>query len=268
MEGLLLIKMIAIDLDGTLLDDDKNYDEPRFNKLTEKINAEGGHVVIATGNQHVKSVGFFEELKSEIIFITDNGSTIHIDNELHYSKTLGNEEYRTFIKKFPEYLIDNMIISTHGYAMISNGEHDESFMNAANMHYPVLKRQDDLSTIEEPIVKVTLKFDEDYDFDVDEVEDILPDTWRMTSSGFGFYDIILSDISKLTAIKQLQEIYDLADDEIAVFGDSNNDFEMMEAIPNSYAMENGTDKVKDVSTHIIGNNNDQAVIDTLEELFN
>lgn len=32
-------------------------------------------------------------------------------------------------------------------------------------------------------------------------------------------------------------------------------------------MENGTDKVKNASTYIIGNNNDNAVIDTLEEIF-
>lgn len=268
MEGLLLIKMVAIDLDGTLLDDDKNYDEKRFSELTKKINAKGGHVVVATGNQHVKSVEFFEELKNEIIFITDNGSTIHIMDELHYSETLGKEKYQTFIKQLPEYLKDKMVISTHGYAMISNGEHDESFMKAANMHYPVLKKIDNLNIIDEPITKVTLKFDEDEEFDVNEIEDILPDTWRITSSGFGFYDIILINVSKLTAIRQLQEIYEIADEEIAVFGDSNNDFEMMEAIPNSYAMENGTDKVKNASAHIIGTNNDQAVIDTLEELFN
>jgi hypothetical protein len=262
-----MIKMVAIDLDGTLLDDDKNYDKKRFKTVTEKINEKNGHVVIATGNQYVKAVQFFEEMKDEIIFITDNGSTIHIEDELHYSKTLGNDEYESFIQQLPDFFKDKMVVSTHDYAIISDGEHDESFMEAAKLHYPVLERESDLDTLDVPIIKVTLKFDEDEEVDIQSIEDILPESWRLTSSGFGFYDIILDDISKLTAVRELQELYDIEDEEVAAFGDSNNDYELLEAIPNSYAMENGTDKIKNASKHVIGHSNDNAVVDTLEQLF-
>lgn len=263
-----MIKLVAIDLDGTLLDDNKKYDKKRFKKIIEKINKNDGHVVVATGNQYVKAVEFFEETKDEIIFITDNGSTIHIEDKLHYSETLGNEKYQNFIQQLPDFFIDKMVISTHGYAMMSDGKHDETFMEAAKLHYPILERESDLTTIDVPIIKVTLKFDEDEDIDTTEVEAILPESWRMTSSGFGFYDIISDNISKLTAVRELQELYNIKDEEIVAFGDSNNDFELIEAIPNSYAMENGTDKVKNASAHIIGNNNDDAVIDTLEKILN
>lgn len=262
-----MIKMVAIDLDGTLLDDDKNYDKERFNKVVDKIYKNDGHVVIATGNQYLKATQFFEESKNELIFITDNGGTIHIEDELHFSETLDNEKYQRFIQQLPDFLMDKMVVSTHDYAMISDGEHEEYFLEAANLHFPILKRMSDLQSIDVPIIKITMNFDEDEDIDVDEIENILPESWRLTSSGFGFYDIILNDISKLTAVRELQELYDIDDNEIVAFGDSNNDFELIDAIPNSYAMENGTDKIKHAATHTIGHSNDNAVIDTLEKIF-
>lgn len=263
-----MIKMVAIDLDGTLLDDDKKYDKKRFKQLAKNENKKDHHIVIATGNQYIKAVQFFEDFKNELIFITDNGSTIHIGETLHYSQTLEIEEYKTFIQQLPESLIDKMVISSHDHALMSDGEHTESFMEAANKHYPILKKESNLATIDIPIVKITLKFDEDDAINVEQIESILPDDWRMTSSGFGFYDIILNSVSKLTGIKQLQDLYNIEDSEIAAFGDSNNDLELLEGLPNSYAMENGTDKVKQASRYIIGNNNDNAVIDTLEEILN
>lgn len=265
--GRKMIKMIAIDLDGTLLDDDKRYDKERFNKLIDKLTKKDVHIAIATGNQHVKAIEFFDGLKDELIFITDNGSTIHIEDELYYSKTLGAEEYQTFIKQLPDSLQDKMVISTHGSAIISDEPHPESFMEAANMHYPVQNRESDLTTIDFPIIKITLKFDEDEEVDVDQIESILPDSWRLTQSGFGFYDIVSDRISKLTAVKQLQELYDIKTDEIAAFGDSDNDFELLEAIPHSYAMADSTEKVKNAAKHIIGSNSENAVINTLEDIF-
>lgn len=263
-----MIKMVAIDLDGTLLDDDKNYDQQRFEKLVEKAQDTNRHIVIATGNQHVKAVQFFENIKDKIIFVTDNGSTIHIDDSLYYSKTLEVSEYQEFINKLPDPLQDRMVVSTHGYAIISDGEHAASFMEAANKHYPILKRENNLNTLDIPIVKVTLKFDEGENVDIEEIQAILPEDWRVTSSGFGFYDIIAKRISKLTAVEQLQKLYNIHSDEVAAFGDSNNDLELLEGITHSYAMENGTDKVKNASRYLIGNNNENAVIDTLEDIFN
>jgi len=259
--------MIAIDLDGTLLDDDKRYDQKRFDQLAEKLKENDVHLAIATGNQHVKAIEFFDELKDELIFITDNGSTIHLGDELHYSKTLGADDYQSFISKLPDFLQDKMVISTHGHAIISEGDHPESFMEAAKNHYPNIHRESDLTDIDVPIIKVTLKFDEEEAVDVEEIESILPETWRLTQSGFGFYDIVSKGISKLTAVKQLQGLYDIKTEEIVAFGDSDNDYELLAAIPNSYAMADSTEKVREATKHTIGSNNENAVIDTLEKMF-
>lgn len=260
-------KMIAIDLDGTLLDDEKKYDKERFNALATKLSKHNVHIVIATGNQHVKAIEFFENLKSKLIFVTDNGATIHIGEELYYSKAVEQEDFKKFIGNLPDTLTNRIVISTHGYAMMSDESHPESFLKAAHMHYPVLKEVADLQSIDVPVVKLTLKFDEDDEVDEEQIEAILPKDWRMTSSGFGFYDIVSNGISKLTGIKQLQKLYSIDKEDIIAFGDSNNDFELLDYLPNSYAMKNSTDKIIQASTYRIGSNNDNAVIDTLEKLF-
>lgn len=262
-----MVKMIAIDLDGTLLDDDKNYDKERFHTLAARLKEKGVRLVIATGNQHVKAKEFFEGLTEDLIFVTDNGSTIHIGEELFYSNTLDKKDFQTFLDQLPDSLMDRMVISTHGYGILSEGPHSEPFMRAANLHYPNQKQVSDLRSIDVPIIKITLKFEEDEEVDEKQIESTLPDNWSMTSSGFGFYDIISKDISKLTGIQKLQEKFNIDTEDIMAFGDSNNDLELLEALPNSYAMSNGTDKVKNASQYMIGSNNDQAVIDTIEDTF-
>lgn len=45
-------KAIAVDMDGTFLDDQKNYDKELFAYLLTKMNEQGIHFIVASGNQY------------------------------------------------------------------------------------------------------------------------------------------------------------------------------------------------------------------------
>ena len=63
-----------------------------------------------------------------------------------------------------------------------------------------------------------------------------------TSSGFIGIDIIDSNVNKGEAVKWLQNYLSLQDDEVCVFGDSTNDIQMIDAYYYSYA-PNNDDKI-------------------------
>ena len=54
------IKMIVTDLDGTFYHQDLSYDKQRFDRLYEKMKAEGIRFVVASGNQYYQLISFFD----------------------------------------------------------------------------------------------------------------------------------------------------------------------------------------------------------------
>lgn len=262
-----MIKMIAIDLDGTLLDDKKQFNREQFSYLASKLIVQGVRIVIATGNQFIKSVQYFGGISEKLIYITDNGSTIHFGTQTYFSQTLANEDYQSFVSRLSLESQKNIVVSTTTGAFILKNPTD-NFLSALAHHYPRIDEVDHLSEVDESVVKLTLKLDDDYNEMLKPVRSALPKNWRVTQSGFGYFDIIPKGVSKLTGIQELQRLWGIQKEEILAFGDSSNDIELLSYLPNSFAMGNANAEVKQVAKYVIGSNNENAVIQTLEKVFN
>lgn len=63
------IKLIAVDMDGTFLDDDMKYNNDRFMKQYHELKARGIKFVVASGNQYDQLKSFFPSIKNEIAFV-------------------------------------------------------------------------------------------------------------------------------------------------------------------------------------------------------
>lgn len=264
-----MYKLIAIDLDGTLLSDQKKFDFERFVQQTRQLKQKGTQIVIATGNQYIKTTRYFPDFIEELLFITDNGSTIHFGKELHTMHVIEQADYQQFMTQLAPEIQKEFVISVENDAVVLKNPSDQ-FTNALTHHYPVVREIEDLAHLNEPVIKLTFKLAENYHEDdpiLLAVQQALPTSWRMVHSGFGFFDILPQGISKLTALKELQEQLHFTKEEIIAFGDSSNDFEILDYLPLSFAMGNASENVKAAASHVIGTNNEQAVLDTIETLF-
>lgn len=58
------VKLIAVDMDGTFLTNNNEYDQERFTRQYEFMKEKGIHFVVASGNQYYQLRSFFQ------IFIT------------------------------------------------------------------------------------------------------------------------------------------------------------------------------------------------------
>ena len=72
--------------------------------------------------------------------------------------------------------------------------------------------------------------------------------------------------SKGSAVEVLADTLGITLDEIAVFGDSENDLSMIEAVPNGVAVSNASDQVKAAARWEIGASADDAVADALFDI--
>ena len=71
-------------------------------------------------------------------------------------------------------------------------------------------------------------------------------------------------VSKLSAIKRIQQLLNLKDDEICVFGDDVNDLEMISYYKRSVAMGNGADAVKEKAGFVTRGNDENGIAYAIE----
>ena len=65
------IKLIAVDMDGTFLSDQKTYNRERFMAQYQQMKAQGIRFVVASGNQYYQLISFFPEIANEIAFVAE-----------------------------------------------------------------------------------------------------------------------------------------------------------------------------------------------------
>lgn len=70
------IKLIAVDMDGTFLDDQMNYQRSVFRKIYEYFKKNDIHFVVASGNQYYQLKSFFDDFQDELTYISENGALI------------------------------------------------------------------------------------------------------------------------------------------------------------------------------------------------
>ncbi|WP_250391748.1 HAD hydrolase family protein, partial [Escherichia coli] len=70
------IKLIAVDMDGTFLSDQKTYNRERFMAQYQQMKAQGIRFVVASGNQYYQLISFFPEIANEIAFVGNDSNLL------------------------------------------------------------------------------------------------------------------------------------------------------------------------------------------------
>ncbi|MDR2832515.1 MAG: Cof-type HAD-IIB family hydrolase [Streptococcaceae bacterium] len=264
------VKLIAVDMDGTFLNDEKTYNEARFSKLFRQIEENGIKFVVASGNQYFQLRSFFPTNYKRITFVAENGANILLGDEHFYNALMSEETVQKTLTLLDELKPENLIICGKNSAYISSEVSDELY-DAANFYYRKLKRINDLRQIADEgdeIFKFALSFK------AEDVQEILTSLSKglkgelvPVSSGHGDIDLIIPEVHKFKGLQRLGELWGITPDEMATFGDSGNDFEMIANTKYSFAMTNGQPKVKEVANEVIGSNNKESVLEKIEQIL-
>lgn len=79
--------------------------------------------------------------------------------------------------------------------------------------------------------------------------------------------VVPKGVSKYSGIEEIRKHLLLKKEEIAVFGDDTNDLEMMSAYPNSVAMGNAHDDIKQIASMITLSNDEDGIVFALQKLL-
>ena len=84
---MMTIKLIATDMDGTLLDPRGQLDLPRLEKILDQLDQRDIRFVIATGNEVHRMRQLLEHLASRVVLVVANGARIFEHDTLLQAQT-------------------------------------------------------------------------------------------------------------------------------------------------------------------------------------
>ena len=266
------IRVIATDMDGTLLDPKGQLDLPRLEKILDKLDQCDIRFVIATGNEVHRMRQLLGHLAERVVLVVANGARIFENDELLQAQTWDDAMVDKALGHFKgRECQDQFVVTAMNGGFVKKGTvftELDKFMTP-EMIEKLYQRMNFVDEFDPNLFGGVLKMsmvvgEERLDSVLQEVNDLFDGRVRAVSSGYGCIDILQDGIHKAWGLVELLKRWNLKPEQIMAFGDSENDIEMLELAGISYAMENAEEAVKRVATKVAPANSQAGVYQVLE----
>lgn len=261
------IKLIAVDMDGTFLNDEKSYDKSRFLGLYYRLKQRGIHFVVASGNQYYQLVHYFPEIHQEIAFVAENGAYVVDAGEEVLCGEFAAERVARILAVLADVADLQLVVCGKNGAYAHENMPDAVVEKMSN-HYRRLQKVSDFASVDDVIFKFSLGVPND---SVPELLRTLAaevgDIAKPVYSGFGFIDLIIPGLHKANGIQLLQARWGVEDSEVVAIGDSDNDIEMLRHAKYGFAMANASPGVAAVANFFTDSNNAQGALQVMDRVL-
>ncbi len=255
-----MIKLIASDLDGTLLYGRGNSVSEEMFEMIREMKRKGIIFAAASGRQYHNLKKLFAPVWQDMAFICENGAAVFYEDQIIAEQVIPKKDLLELV-----YMVDaescTEVALSSAYTTYVRPKTDtfaKSLTDLGN-HVTVLKEWEDA---EEPLVKVAWYEPDGVDHRVEYWSAKVKPPARVVTSGADWLDILYPNTHKGVGIEVLQKHFHLKKEEIAAFGDNLNDREMLEHVGYPIAMRTGkeailkicpyhTDRVEDTVRQIL-----------------
>ncbi len=257
-----MIKLIASDMDGTLLDENGNFPPEFFNVLNElfKRNIK---FAVASGRSYSTLKEQFSEVESRISFICDNGAYVVDNSKLSFISIIDKPCISSAAQLCEELGARIILCGTKGIYLtgLDEREAEETLRYYINPIY-----LDNLCDVDDDIFKIAV-------LDMNGIENgtseriinEFSDEYTVQVSGEYWLDIMNKEINKGSALKTIMDKYEIKAEETMAFGDYLNDIEMLDVAGLGYAVINAHSEVKKKAKFIAPPNTEYGVISEIKK---
>ena len=265
-----MFKLVAVDLDGTLLDDRKLIPSENIAAI-RKIKDRGVKIVIATGRPIavIKKIIAQLGIDSDDYCVALNGVLVQNlrSEEVICSSGFSGELLKKLVSLSQQYsLYIHTFSKTFGLVANKRNKYSDIECYGGVVQY----REFDFSTVadSDEFYKCVLTGPEEM---VDQLERNLDPVFRKLFSVVRTLPCILeflpAGVSKGRGLSMLAGKIGIAPEEMIAFGDEHNDYEMLQAVGFPVAMGNAIEPVKKISKMVTTTNNEAGVAYALDKLF-
>ena len=258
-----MIKLIATDMDGTFLDNKKQFDKS-FIDLFFEMKEQGVLFVAASGNQYARLYQKFLPMSEDMYFIADGGSYIAKGPNTLEVFDMDRKKAFLAIERVKEHYPDfKIVVAGEKYAYARKKDH---LTKELTTYYCSNKLIDDFDEIDEPITKIAiLDPSGDIKNNAGDITSILPSGLQIITSGNEWMDIQRDGVNKGLGMCYIQEHEHISRDECLAFGDQMNDYALLKSVKYGFAMENAVDEIKKLAYGITDSNEDQGCLKIIKK---
>jgi len=242
------MKLLFFDIDGTLItEDERRYFPESAKDAIRQARINGHKTFINTGrvlinvDEDILEVGFDG-------VVCGCGTNIYADGKELFYHAYSADKSKHIAKMCRMY--DLRALFEHknhtGYdKTLAEGEHTQILKYFKQAGIPVI---DDIEAPEFVFDKLALWYQLGNPH-VEEFKEAVKGEFDCITRGKNFLELVPIGYSKATGINFLMDYYNVPIENILVFGDSNNDLEMLKYVPNSVAMGVCSDEVAKVASY-------------------
>lgn len=259
-----MTKLIVSDMDGTLLND--NGELPlQLHETVLRLRSKGIEFAIASGRQYVTLRHLFGDLADELLLIADNGSLVAYKGEIQYTVVIPQERVQAVLVMLRTVPKAHAILCTADNAYMAKADRD--LYDRIKSYYAQLELVDNLFDYTQDVIKITICDLEDARTNSAVALSMFTGELQLAVSGSSWLDMTYPGVNKGTALEWVNRELHIPLEHMLAFGDHFNDLEMLQLVPNSYAMKNGQSAIKDIASYTTTRtNHENGVLHTLREL--
>lgn len=261
-----MIRLVASDMDGTLLDEGGKLPEETF-ELIHELRRKGVIFAASSGRRLDTLRWLFDPVKDEMDYVASLGTQVFGDGRLLGREVFSTEGVRMLFETTQ--LFDCLHLAlydrTHSYLL----DDQSAYIRELDKDLPGIERVYDPPAPSVNIIKAAVCCGQPKQImDMTYVlERELGDRFTFMPSGDRWIDVTPRGIDKATGIRQLMRYYGIDADEVMAFGDSMNDYAILRFVGHPRVMSNARYGVRQISPVVIGSNAEHAVQGALRELL-
>lgn len=254
-----MYKLIAIDIDDTLINDDKEV-LPSTQKALEQAVAKDVVVTLATGRAYASAQAVARQTGLNVPIITYQGALIKnlMDEAVLYERYVPLDAAR----KLYDYCIEHDLhLQTYIDDKLYAREENQKLIDYCKLNgTPYYVEPDFAKMIEQPTPKMLIIDDPLYLDDLIPVlRELLGSEVHITKSKPHFLEIMHHEGTKGHALTYLAKHFNCELSETIAIGDSWNDHEMLEAAGLGVAMGNAIEALKNIADYVTLSNNEDGI---------
>lgn len=265
-----MYKLIAIDLDGTLLDDNKTIPEENVLTLRDLIDR-GYEIVIATGRRYLEAKELIKDIDRNLVILANNGNIVRNmqDDKLIIKKYLNMEDFRKLVHEskkrglHPLILVDDFENGIDIIVETGSASHfHRVYISRAKNRYREVKdylNMEDVNILSVAYAGSRKDMEELYNY----INECYPNVYKThLMENINLAEALLEIMNPLGdkwfSLLEYARERNITQSEIIAIGDDNNDIEMIRNSGCGIAMKNGSNQVKEVADIVTEKDNNQS----------
>ncbi|KGX87745.1 Cof-type HAD-IIB family hydrolase [Pontibacillus litoralis] len=258
--------LIALDLDGTLLTDEKEISS-RNKEIITAARDQGHIVCIATGRPHRASIRYYHELGLDTPMVNFNGALIHHPlndqwDAIHSPMSIRTAQeiihtcYELGMKNVLAEVRDDLYLDKHDQELLDIFHSSNTPITIGNLSQNL--KEDPTSILIHPEVDQVQPLRDQLTNKHAEMID-----HRKWGAPWHVIEIVRAGLNKAVGLRKVAHYYHIPQERIIAFGDEDNDLEMLEYAGVGVAMDNAISQLKDVANYVTASNEGDGIAEFL-----